>query len=182
MRHRWRRSRCARPQAHYSLWRSERWTASPISRRAPRGRSRRSSGASSASSLRRRSSTSRSTARAAAAHLPLAEGTSLDADQSRGQAPNWADAARRQDGLWPFLEAFFANQGQENSGYVTKAFLTDLAKAAGVDANAAASHDATAAIDAANTDAQRLGVTGTPTFVVDGRIVSADELFAVLDR
>lgn len=98
------------------------------------------------------------------------------------RAAYWADAARKQDRLWPFLESFFASQGQENSGYVTEAFLTDVAEAAGVDADAAASHDGNAAIAAANSDAERLGVTGTPTFVVDGRVVSTDQLFAVLDR
>ena len=40
---------------------------------------------------------------------------------------------QEQGRLWPFLEAFYAAQGAENSGYVTDDFLRDVAKAAGAD-------------------------------------------------
>ena len=43
-------------------------------------------------------------------------------------------APQAQGKLWPFVEAFYAAQGQENSGYVTDAFLRSVATAAGVDA------------------------------------------------
>ena len=46
-----------------------------------------------------------------------------------------AAAPRSQGRLWPFVEAFYAAQGAENSGYVTDDFLRDVAKAAGVDAD-----------------------------------------------
>jgi protein-disulfide isomerase len=81
-----------------------------------------------------------------------------------------AAGAQRQGRLWPFLEVFFANQGQENSGYVTDAFLRRVATAAGVDADAAlAQADSTYAqrrLDRADADARRLGIDSTPTFLV----------------
>ena len=101
-------------------------------------------------------------------------------------AAQWADGARAQDRLWPYLETFFASQGPENSGYVTEVFLADVANAAGLDLAAAAEHAASeAANDAvaqATAEAQRRGVTGTPTFLVDGRVVATDKLFEALPR
>ncbi|MGB7589326.1 MAG: thioredoxin domain-containing protein, partial [Solirubrobacterales bacterium] len=43
-----------------------------------------------------------------------------------------AIAAGRQGRGWNFIELFYRNQGEEDSGYVTDAFLTAVAKAAGV--------------------------------------------------
>ena len=81
-----------------------------------------------------------------------------------------AAGAERQGRLWPFLEAFYAAQGQENSGYVTDDFLRSVARAGGVDADAALKSAGTAAaqerLNRANADAQRLGVDSTPTFTV----------------
>jgi protein-disulfide isomerase len=86
------------------------------------------------------------------------------------RAARVAAAAERQGRLWPFLEVFYANQGEENSGYVTDAFLRRVATAAGVDADAAlAEADSAYAqrqLDRANADAQRLGIDSTPTFTV----------------
>ena len=50
------------------------------------------------------------------------------------RAARVAAGAERQGRLWPFLEAFYAAQGAENSGYVTDDFLRSVAQAAGVDA------------------------------------------------
>lgn len=106
-------------------------------------------------------------------------------------AARYAAGAREQGRLWPFLEAFLASQGQEGSGYVTKDFLAGVAEAAGVDHEAAtayaASTEAQAALDAADAEAQRLSVTGTPSFVVaqrgrGERVVSAGELLGTLER
>jgi protein-disulfide isomerase len=81
-----------------------------------------------------------------------------------------AAGAERQGRLWPFLEAFYAAQGQENSGYVTDDFLRSVAATAGVDADAAlAAADGAAAhaqLDRADADAQWLGIDATPTFTV----------------
>ena len=86
------------------------------------------------------------------------------------RAAKVAAAAERQGRLWPFLEVFYANQGQENSGYVTDAFLRRVASAAGVNVDTAfASADSQFAqrrLDRANADAQRLGIDSTPTFTV----------------
>ena len=49
-------------------------------------------------------------------------------------AAKFAHGAEQQGKLWAFLETFYASQGQENSGYVTDDFLSQVAKAAGVDA------------------------------------------------
>jgi protein-disulfide isomerase len=92
------------------------------------------------------------------------------------RAARVAAGAERQGRLWPFLEAFYAAQGQENSGYVTDEFLRSVASAAGVDADAALRFADTSAaqdrLNRANSDAQQLGVDSTPTFLVargDGR-------------
>ena len=86
------------------------------------------------------------------------------------RAARVAAAAEQQGRLWPFLEAFYAAQGRENSGYVTDDFLRSVAAAAGVDATAAlrAADGAAAAerLNRANADAQTLGVDATPTFTV----------------
>ena len=53
------------------------------------------------------------------------------------RAAKVAAGAAQQGKLWAFLETFYASQGTENSGYVTDEFLTDVAKASGVDAEQA---------------------------------------------
>jgi protein-disulfide isomerase len=111
----------------------------------------------------------------------------LGEDSVRGA--RMAAGAEQQGKLWPFLEAFYAKQGAENSGYVTDDFLRDVAAEAGVDADAALEYAASAAAERpltkANDDAARLKINGTPTFTVqrgDGplKVVSADELAAEL--
>jgi protein-disulfide isomerase len=101
------------------------------------------------------------------------------------RAARVAAGAERQNKLWPFLEAFYARQGTENSGYVTEGFLAEVSRAAGVDAQAAiAQADSAFAggrLDRANADATRLGIDGTPTLTVrvgDGpeRVLDADPL------
>ncbi len=42
-------------------------------------------------------------------------------------------AAAEQNLSWSFLDNFYANQGLENTGYVTDDFLTDIAKKAGIE-------------------------------------------------
>jgi protein-disulfide isomerase len=112
------------------------------------------------------------------------------------RAAQVAAGAERQGRLWPFLEAFYSAQGTENSGYVTDDFLRDVARAAGVDADAAlAQADSAFAqrrLERADADAARLGIDGTPTLTVargDGapRVLSVDALdpasvAAALDR
>jgi len=86
------------------------------------------------------------------------------------RAARFAAGAAEQGRLWPFLEAFYASQGQENSGYVTDEHLRSVAAAAGVDAGTALEYADSAAaqepLNRANADAQRLGIDSTPTFTV----------------
>jgi protein-disulfide isomerase len=100
-----------------------------------------------------------------------------------------AAGAEKQGKLWPFLEAFYAAQKTENSGYVTDAFLRSVANAAGVDASAALAYagkaQSQAPLGAANAAASRYGVNGTPTFLIERpgekpQTVGADQIAAAL--
>jgi protein-disulfide isomerase len=81
-------------------------------------------------------------------------------------------AAGEQDKFWNYLQLFYANQGEENSGYVTDEFLTSLAKAAGVDLdqwNESRNSSKWDAIIAKGTsDAEGFGFNGTPSLVAAG--------------
>jgi protein-disulfide isomerase len=83
-----------------------------------------------------------------------------------------AAGAEAQGKLWPFLAAFYANQGEENSGYATDDFLRGVATSAGVDADEALAHAQTDAaadrLNQANSEAQTRGIASTPSFVVAG--------------
>jgi protein-disulfide isomerase len=84
-----------------------------------------------------------------------------------------AIAAGEQDRGWDFVELFYRNQGVEASGYVTDEFLTSIARAAGVPDLARwdedrASRATLGQILRANEEAERLGLSGTPSFVVVG--------------
>jgi protein-disulfide isomerase len=101
------------------------------------------------------------------------------------RAARVAAGAERQGRLWPFLDAFYARQGTENSGYVSDGFLREVAKSAGVEGDAALrqadSAPAVRRLSRADADAARVGVTGTPTLTVrrgDGpeRILPANPL------
>jgi protein-disulfide isomerase len=107
------------------------------------------------------------------------------------RAARVAAGAEQQGKLWPFLEAFYAKQGAENSGYVTDDFLRDVAADAGVDAGAALKYADSAAAEKpltqANDEATKLKINGTPTFTVqrgDGpvKVVNAEQLEAELAR
>jgi len=92
----------------------------------------------------------------------------LGADSVR--AARVAAGAERQGKLWPFLEAFYARQGTENTGYVTDGFLGDVSKAAGVNASQAIGQADSAfaggRLERADADAARMNVQGTPTLTV----------------
>jgi protein-disulfide isomerase len=112
------------------------------------------------------------------------------------RAARAAAGAERQGKLWPFLDAFYARQGAENSGYATDAMLRDTLRAAGADPSAALATAGTAfathRLDRANADAERMGIQATPTLTVrrgDGpeRLLDANPLdpasvAAALDR
>jgi protein-disulfide isomerase len=82
-------------------------------------------------------------------------------------------AAGEQDRFWNYLQLFYLNQGEENSGYVTDDFLTSIAKAAGVpdldkwnQSRNSSKWDAT--IQQGTSQAASFGFDGTPSLVVAG--------------
>jgi protein-disulfide isomerase len=82
-----------------------------------------------------------------------------------------AAAASEQDKLWQFADAFFSNQGEENSGYVTDSFLRALtSRIDRLDAAAALSQAdgarAKAIVAGWRRDSEARGVNATPTFLL----------------
>jgi protein-disulfide isomerase len=80
-------------------------------------------------------------------------------------------AAGEQNKAWPFLDTIFANQGPENTGYVTEAFLRKMgAQVSGLDVDAmmaAADTDAVVpALQEADKRATRYGLDSTPAFLL----------------
>lgn len=80
-----------------------------------------------------------------------------------------AHAAALQDRLWPYAELFFQNQGPENSGYATNAFLEGLARRTpGLDTEQLSADFGSTEVAALTREAERLGeelgVEGTPSF------------------
>jgi protein-disulfide isomerase len=85
-----------------------------------------------------------------------------------------AAAAGQQGRGWNFVELFYRNQGIEASGYVTDEFLTEVAKGAGVPDIARWNKDrkdqagSLGEVQRSSEEAERLGLTGTPSFAVFG--------------
>ena len=82
-------------------------------------------------------------------------------------------AAGDQGRFWNFLQLFYLNQGGENSGYVTDAFLTSIARGAGVPDIDKWNTDRNdqkwdAVIQQGSTQAESLGFSGTPSIAVQG--------------
>ena len=80
-------------------------------------------------------------------------------------------AAGEQNKAWPFLDMIFANQGPENSGYVTEEFLTQMGEqVSGLDTDqmlATAKTDAVIpALRTADSRASRYGLNSTPAFLL----------------
>jgi protein-disulfide isomerase len=81
-----------------------------------------------------------------------------------------AAAAGLQDKLWDFVDVFYANQGPENSGYVTEAFIEQIAGKAGADPVKLKQDLDDPAVERqlaeAQQQAQESGVNSTPAFLV----------------
>jgi protein-disulfide isomerase len=82
-------------------------------------------------------------------------------------------AAGEQNRYFNFIELFYRNQGVENSGYVTDDFLENVAKGAGVPDLAEWNKDRndpklTKELAKVQTQAQTLGFSSTPSFMVEG--------------
>ncbi len=97
-------------------------------------------------------------------------------------AARMAAAAGQQNKLWPYIDIFYANQGEENSGYVTDDFLRKVGSAVrGLDvARALRDRDlpeVQRAMNEAQTEWQSNGFTGTPSFLLGptgGRLEALD--------
>jgi protein-disulfide isomerase len=81
-----------------------------------------------------------------------------------------AEAAGKQNKLWNFIDVFYNNQGQENTDYVTDAFLMKIANGAGVDPTKMLTDRKDPKVDQAialaQQSAQQAGVNSTPTFLL----------------
>lgn len=91
-----------------------------------------------------------------------------------------AIAAGEQGRGWNFVELFYRNQGTEDSGYATDAFLTAIAKGAGVSDIARWNADRKSKrvlnqVAATTAEAEQLGFSGTPSFAVEGPGASGKE-------
>jgi protein-disulfide isomerase len=80
-------------------------------------------------------------------------------------------AAGKQDRAWHFIETFYAKQGEENSGYVSDAYLQGIAgQVTGLDLARWASdrQDPTLANEIVGDErtAENAGLTGTPSFLI----------------
>ncbi len=93
----------------------------------------------------------------------------LSDSQTAAQA---AYAAARQNGMWTFADIWYANQGPESQAYATDEFVHAVAAGAGLDlARLDADRSSSAAAadwKAAEAEATKLGLTGTPSVVVIG--------------
>lgn len=82
-------------------------------------------------------------------------------------------AAGEQDRGWNYLEVFYRNQGEENSGYVSTEFMRAVAKAAGVKNLAKWNQDRqklTDKVEQSTAEGKELGYNATPSFAVEGPV------------
>jgi protein-disulfide isomerase len=82
-------------------------------------------------------------------------------------------AAGEQGKGWTFIQLFYRNQGEENSGYVTEDFIESIGKAAGIPDIAQWNKERKSGkfkktVEATTSQADKLGFTGTPSFAVEG--------------
>jgi protein-disulfide isomerase len=82
-------------------------------------------------------------------------------------------AAGSQGKAWNFIELFYRNQGEENSGYVTDEFIESVGKEAGIPDLARWNQERKSGkfkktLEAQTKKAQKLGFEGTPSFAIEG--------------
>jgi protein-disulfide isomerase len=110
------------------------------------------------------------------AKLVLQTLTFIGPDSERGARVAWS--AAEQNKMFEFTENFFANQGDENSGYADEAFLEKVAGGVeGLDAQKALdgrdSAKVSSSIQASQSAATKANVDSTPSFLVgpsDGQL------------
>jgi protein-disulfide isomerase len=82
-----------------------------------------------------------------------------------------AQAAATRNRMWNFVDLFYRNQGRENSGYVTDAFLSKIARGVGLPASLVVSDRTKGAalerpLQTAEAEARAAGQDGTPAFLI----------------
>jgi protein-disulfide isomerase len=81
-----------------------------------------------------------------------------------------AQAAAPRNRMWNFVDLFYRNQGDENTGYVTDAFLSRIATAAGLPAKLVLDGSRAPAFEKpvleAEAEARTAGLTSTPAFLI----------------
>jgi protein-disulfide isomerase len=91
-------------------------------------------------------------------------------------AAGGAAAAAQRNRIWQFVDLFYLNQGQENSGYVTDDFLRQIARGSGVPAeaviSASKSPESAPLLRQSAAEAQSAGINSTPSFLLrkDGQV------------
>ncbi len=90
-------------------------------------------------------------------------------------------AAGEQSRGWNYLDIFYRNQGEENSGYADDEFLTAVAEAAGVKDIAKWNKERKGAVltkevEETFSEARKLGFNGTPSFAIKGPSTNGMEL------
>ncbi len=82
-------------------------------------------------------------------------------------------AAGAQNKGWNFIETWYRNQGEENSGYATDEFIESMAKYVGIPNMAKWKSEWKGkkykkTVESTTAQAQKLGFTGTPSFSIQG--------------
>lgn len=104
------------------------------------------------------------------------------------RAAEAATCAEDQDLFWPYHETLFANQHAENAGDFTDDKLHDMAGLAGLDVivfdQCLVSGKHADTVTASSNSARALGITSTPTFVLNGVVTTYagyEALMAAID-
>ena len=113
--------------------------------------------------------------------------TFIGADSERGARVAWA--AAEQDKMFEFVENFYANQGEENSGYATEAYLKKIAGGVeGLDVQKALdgrdSAKVTSSLQGSQSSATKANVDSTPSFLVgpsDGTLSKIESRTLTID-
>ena len=89
-------------------------------------------------------------------------------------------AAGAQGKAWNFIELFYRNQGEENSGYVTEKFIESIGKRAEIPDLAKWNKERKSGkykktIESETKQAEHLGFSGTPSFAIEGPSTSGLE-------
>lgn len=95
--------------------------------------------------------------------------TFIGPDSERAARVAWSAGA--QNKMWPFVENFYANQGEENSGYVTEDFLKKVAGGVeGLDVTKALdgrdSATVSSSLQASQASASKANIDSTPSFLI----------------